>query len=35
MVRTGSGVEIVLQTALADVVGARFSTVFMMMVKRQ
>jgi len=35
MVCTGSGVEIVLQTALADVVGARFSTVFMMMVKRQ
>jgi len=35
MVRTRSGVEIVLQTALADAVGARFSTVFMMMVKRQ
>jgi hypothetical protein len=35
MVRTDHGVEIVLQTALADAVGARFSAVFSMMVKRQ
>jgi F0F1-type ATP synthase membrane subunit c/vacuolar-type H+-ATPase subunit K len=35
MVRTDRGVEIILQTALAEAVGARFSTVFSMMVKRQ
>lgn len=34
-VRTASGVEIVLDTALADAVGARFSPVFAMMVKRR
>ena len=34
-VRTGGGVEIVLDTALADAVGARFSPVFAMMVKRR
>jgi hypothetical protein len=35
MVRTGSRVEIVLDTALADAVGARFSPVFAMVVKRK
>ena len=35
MVRTTGTVEIVLDTALADSVGARFSTVFAMMVKRK
>ena len=35
MVRAEDGVEIVLQTALADAVGAKFSTVFTMMVKRR
>jgi hypothetical protein len=35
MVRTEGTVEIVLDTALADSVGARFSTVFAMMVKRK
>lgn len=35
MVRTSGNVEIVLDTALADSVGARFSTVFSMMVKRK
>jgi hypothetical protein len=35
MIRTGRGVEIILQTSLADAVGARFSAVFSMMVKRQ
>jgi hypothetical protein len=34
-VRTASGVEIVLDTALANAVGARFSPVFAMMVKRR
>src|ERR1700722_4698819 len=35
MVRTANGVEIVLDTALAEAVGAHFSTVFAMMVKRK
>jgi hypothetical protein len=35
MVRAEGTVEIVLDTALADSVGARFSTVFAMMVKRK
>lgn len=35
MVRTGQQVEISLNTSLADAVGARFSLVFMMMVKRR
>lgn len=35
MVRGGRRVEIVLDTALADAVGARFSPVFMMMVTRR
>jgi hypothetical protein len=35
MIRTDRGVEIILQTALAEAVGARFSAVFSMMVKRQ
>jgi hypothetical protein len=35
MVHTGQKVEISLNTALADVVGARFSLVFMMVVKRK
>jgi hypothetical protein len=35
MVHTGQRVEISLNTALADVVGARFSLVFMMVVKRK
>jgi hypothetical protein len=35
MVRTGPRVEIVLDTALADAVGARFSPVFAMVVKRK
>lgn len=35
MVRTDRGVEIIMQTALAEAVGAHFSTVFAMMVKRQ
>lgn len=35
MVSTANGVNIVLDTALADTVGARFSTVFAMMVKRK
>lgn len=35
MVRDDHGVQIVLNTALADAVGANFSTVFTMMVKRR
>jgi hypothetical protein len=35
MVSTANGVNIVLDTALADSVGAHFSTVFAMMVKRR
>jgi hypothetical protein len=35
MVHTGQRVEISLNTALADAVGARFSLVFMMVVKRK
>jgi len=35
MVRSGERVDIVLDTALADAAGARFSTVFTMMVKRK
>jgi hypothetical protein len=35
MIHAGRGVEITIQTALADAVGARFSTVFSMMVKRK
>jgi hypothetical protein len=35
MVRTGQRVEISLNAALADAVGARFSLVFMMVVKRK
>ena len=35
MVQSGSGVNIVLDTALADAAGARFSSVFTMMVKRK
>ncbi|MGD0189809.1 MAG: hypothetical protein ABSD74_03605 [Rhizomicrobium sp.] len=35
MVRTANGVEIVLDTTLADSVGAQFSSVFQMMVKRK
>ncbi len=35
MVQAGSGVNIVLDTALATAVGARFSSVFTMMVKRR
>ncbi len=35
MVRSGSGVDIVLDTAMADAAGARFSSVFTMMVKRR
>jgi hypothetical protein len=35
MVRAGQRLEIVLDTGLADAVGAHFSTVFMMMVKRK
>lgn len=35
MVRAGAGVDIVLDTALANAVGARFSSVFTMMVKRR
>ena len=35
MVQAGSGVSIVLDTALADAVGARFASVFTMMVKRK
>ena len=35
MVRTGQQVEISLNTSLAEAVGARFSMVFMMVVKRK
>ena len=35
MVQTSGRVRIVLDTALADAVGARFSTIFMMMVERR
>jgi len=35
MVRINGPVEIVLHTALAEIVGARFSTIFKMMVKRR
>jgi hypothetical protein len=35
MVRADHGVEIVLDTAMAEAVGARFSTVFTMVVKRK
>ena len=35
MVRSGERTEVVLDTALADAAGARFSTVFTMMVKRK
>ena len=35
LIRTTRGVEIFLDTALADAVGARFSSVFSMMVKRK
>ena len=35
MVQAGSGVSIVLDTALANAVGARFASVFTMMVKRK
>jgi hypothetical protein len=35
MVRAGQRVEISLNTALADAVGARFSLVFMMVVNRK
>jgi hypothetical protein len=35
MVRTTGGVEIVLDTQLAEAVGAHFSSVFTMMVKRK
>jgi hypothetical protein len=35
MVRTGQRVEISLNTELADAVGARFSLVFTMVVKRK
>jgi hypothetical protein len=35
MVRAGSGVDIVLDTSLADASGAHFSSVFTMMVKRR
>ncbi len=35
MVSTANGVNIVLDTALADSIGAHFSTVFAMMVKRR
>ena len=35
LVRAGAGVDIVLDTALADAAGARFSSVFTMMVKRR
>ena len=35
MINTSRGVEIVLDTAMAEVVGATFSTVFTMMVKRR
>jgi hypothetical protein len=35
MVRSGQRIEIVLDTGLADAVGAHFSTVFTMMVKRK
>jgi hypothetical protein len=35
MVHADHGVEIVLNTAMADAVGARFSTIFTMMVKRK
>ncbi len=34
MIRTGGRVDIVLDTAMAEAVGARFSSVFAMMVKR-
>ncbi len=35
LIRTTRGVEIILDSALADAVGARFSSVFSMMVKRR
>lgn len=35
MVRSGERIEIVLDTSLAEAAGARFSTVFTMMVKRK